>query len=112
MRFARSPPDGGADPVVPRYWVTDLHVDGSGSIWPPRWPAPRTWSTWAPVLSAMTADPVLSQVKLIAEPWDIGIGGYQAGNFPQPWAEWNDVFRGTVRDTWRSIVRCPNSAHG
>ncbi len=87
-----------------RYWVTDLHVDGF------RFDLATTLArtshmvtTWAPVLSAMTADPVLSQVKLIAEPWDIGIGGYQAGNFPGPWAEWNDVFRGTVRDTWRSI---------
>jgi glycogen operon protein len=87
-----------------RYWVTDLHVDGF------RFDLATTLArtshlvtTWAPVLSAMTADPVLSQTKLIAEPWDIGIGGYQAGNFPGPWAEWNDVFRGTVRDTWRSI---------
>ncbi len=87
-----------------RYWVTDLHVDGF------RFDLASTLArtsamvtTWAPVLSAMAADPVLSQVKLIAEPWDIGIGGYQAGNFPGPWAEWNDVFRGTVRDTWRSI---------
>jgi glycogen operon protein len=87
-----------------RYWVTDLHVDGF------RFDLASTMArtshlvtTWAPVLSAMTADPVLSQVKLIAEPWDIGIGGYQAGNFPGPWAEWNDLYRGTVRDTWRSI---------
>ncbi len=87
-----------------RYWVTDLHVDGF------RFDLASTMArtssmvtTWAPVLSAMTADPVLSQVKLIAEPWDIGIGGYQAGNYPGPWAEWNDVYRGTVRDTWRSI---------
>ena len=87
-----------------RYWVTDLHVDGF------RFDLATTLArtshlvtTWAPVLSAMTADPVLSQTKLIAEPWDIGIGGYQAGNFPGPWAEWNDLFRGTVRDTWRSI---------
>ena len=87
-----------------RYWVTDLHVDGF------RFDLASTLArtsamvtTWAPVLSAMAADPVLSQVKLIAEPWDIGIGGYQAGSFPGPWAEWNDVFRGTVRDTWRSI---------
>ena len=87
-----------------RYWVTYLHVDGF------RFDLASTLArtsamvtTWAPVLSAIAADPVLSQVKLIAEPWDIGIAGYQAGNFPGPWAEWNDVFRGTVRDTWRSI---------
>ena len=87
-----------------RYWVTELHVDGF------RFDLASTMcrtsamvTTWAPVISAMACDPVLSQVKLIAEPWDIGIGGYQAGNFPGPWAEWNDLFRGTVRDTWRSI---------
>ena len=87
-----------------RYWVTELHVDGFRFDLASTLARTSTMvTTWAPVLSAMSADPVLSHVKLIAEPWDIGIGGYQAGNFPGPWAEWNDVFRGTVRDTWRSI---------
>ena len=47
-------------------------------------------------------DPVLSQVKLIAEPWDVGEGGYQVGNFPVLWSEWNGVYRDTVRDYWRA----------
>src|SRR4051794_41497787 len=46
-------------------------------------------------------DPVLSQVKLIAEPWDVGAGGYQVGEFPPLWSEWNDQYRDTVRDFWR-----------
>jgi glycogen operon protein len=46
-------------------------------------------------------DPVLSDVKLVAEPWDVGPGGYQVGRFPPPWAEWNDQYRDTVRDAWR-----------
>ena len=46
-------------------------------------------------------DPVISQVKLIAEPWDIGEGGYQVGNFPQGWSEWNGKYRDTIRDYWR-----------
>jgi isoamylase len=52
-------------------------------------------------LKAVGQDPVLSAVKLIAEPWDIGPGGYQVGSFPSGWAEWNDKFRDTVRDFWR-----------
>ena len=46
-------------------------------------------------------DPVLANVKLIAEPWDIGIGGYQVGGFPPGWSEWNDVYRQTLRRYWR-----------
>ena len=52
-------------------------------------------------LAAVRQDPVVSRVKLIAEPWDLGEGGYQLGNFPPGWAEWNDKFRDTVRDYWR-----------
>lgn len=52
-------------------------------------------------LAAVQADPVLSRLKLIAEPWDIGLGGYQVGNFPPPWAEWNDQYRDTVRGFWK-----------
>jgi isoamylase len=51
-------------------------------------------------------DPVLSQVKLIAEPWDVGPGGYQVGNFPVLWSEWNGVYRDTMRDYWRSYASC------
>ena len=49
-------------------------------------------------------DPVLSQVKLIAEPWDVGPGGYQVGNFPVLWSEWNGVYRDTMRDYWRTMA--------
>ena len=56
-------------------------------------------------LAAIGQDPVLSQVKLIAEPWDVGDGGYQLGFFPAPWAEWNDRYRGLVRDHWRDAPR-------
>ena len=50
---------------------------------------------------AINQDPILSKVKLIAEPWDIGPGGYQLGAFPSPWREWNDKYRDTVRKFWR-----------
>ena len=56
---------------------------------------------WAPLLSAIGQDPVLRERALIAEPWDIGPGGYRLGDFPKPWAEWNDRFRDTVRRFWR-----------
>jgi glycogen operon protein len=55
----------------------------------------------ATFLQVLQQDPVLSDVKLIAEPWDVGPGGYQVGRFPPPWAEWNDQYRDTVRDAWR-----------
>ena len=85
-----------------RYWVTDMHVDGfrfdlASSLargddgFDPR----------APFLQAVQQDPVLSQVRLIAEPWDLGPGGYQVGGFPPPFAEWNGRYRDTVRDVWR-----------
>src|SRR5205807_1675916 len=51
-------------------------------------------------------DPVISQVKLIAEPWDVGPGGYQVGNFPVLWSEWNGVYRDSVRDFWRGFANC------
>ena len=55
-------------------------------------------------------DPVLATVKLIAEPWDCGPGGYQVGGFPPGWAEWNDQFRDTVRDFWRGEAPPPDRA--
>jgi len=70
-----------------RYWVLDMHVDGF------RFDLAATL--------ARTQDPVISQVKLIAEPWDVGEGGYQVGNFPPLWSEWNGRYRDTVRDYWR-----------
>ncbi|NLQ21233.1 glycogen debranching enzyme GlgX, partial [Streptococcus pneumoniae] len=77
-----------------RYWVTEMHVDGFrfdlATI------LGRERSGFDPsgsFLDTVRQDPVLSGVKLIAEPWDIGPGGYQVGNFPPGWAEWNDRFR-------------------
>jgi len=85
-----------------RYWVTEMRVDGFrfdlGTI------LGRERHGFDPsgsFLDAVRQDPTLSQVKLIAEPWDIGPGGYQLGNFPPGWAEWNDRFRDTVRGLWR-----------
>ena len=85
-----------------RYWVTDMHVDGF------RFDLATTlareengFDTRGGFLDAVQQDPVLSRVKLIAEPWDIGPGGYQLGAFPAGWSEWNDRYRDTVRRYWR-----------
>ncbi len=85
-----------------RYWVTEMHIDGFrfdlGTVL-----ARETdgFDMDSGFLKAVGQDPVLNAVKLIAEPWDIGPGGYQVGAFPPGWAEWNDQFRDTVRDFWR-----------
>jgi glycogen operon protein len=85
-----------------RYWVGEMHVDGFrfdlGTILARE---PGGFDTDSGFLRACVQDPLLSDVKLIAEPWDIGPGGYQVGQFPPGWAEWNDRFRDTVRDYWR-----------
>jgi glycogen operon protein len=85
-----------------RYWVTETHVDGFrfdlGTILARE---PDGFDSQSGFLKACCQDPVLSTVKLIAEPWDCGPGGYQVGGFPPGWAEWNDKFRDTVRDFWR-----------
>jgi len=85
-----------------RYWVTEMHVDGF------RFDLAATLAREFYDVDRLSAffdlvqqDPVVSQVKLIAEPWDIGPGGYQVGNFPPQWTEWNGKFRDTVRDFWR-----------
>jgi glycogen operon protein len=85
-----------------RYWVTDMHVDGfrfdlAATLAREFYEVERL-STFFEVVHQ---DPVVSQVKLIAEPWDIGPGGYQVGGFPPLWTEWNGKFRDTVRDFWR-----------
>jgi isoamylase len=86
-----------------RYWVDEMHVDGFrfdlGTILARE---PNGFDNQSGFLKACCQDPVLSTVKLIAEPWDCGPGGYQVGGFPPGWAEWNDKFRDTVRDFWRS----------
>ncbi|MFC0678452.1 glycogen debranching protein GlgX [Lysobacter korlensis] len=85
-----------------RYWVLDMHVDGF------RFDLASTLARefeevdrLATFFELVQQDPVVSQVKLIAEPWDIGPGGYQVGNFPPQWSEWNGKYRDTVRDFWR-----------
>jgi glycogen operon protein len=85
-----------------RYWAQEMHVDGFrfdlGTILARE---PNGFDEQSGFLKAVGQDPVLDSVKLIAEPWDCGPGGYQVGGFPPGWAEWNDKFRDTVRDFWR-----------
>ncbi len=85
-----------------RYWVQLAHVDGFrfdlGTILARE---PNGFDNQSGFLKAVSQDPVLGSIKLIAEPWDCGPGGYQVGAFPPGWAEWNDKFRDTVRDFWR-----------
>ncbi|MFY2858784.1 glycogen debranching protein GlgX [Mycobacterium sp. THU-M104] len=85
-----------------RYWVSEMHVDGF------RFDLAATLARELHDVDRLSAffdlvqqDPVVSQVKLIAEPWDVGEGGYQVGNFPGLWTEWNGKYRDTVRDYWR-----------
>ena len=86
-----------------RYWVEEMHVDGF------RFDLATTlarnthgaFDRNVAFLAAVRQDPVLSRVKLIAEPWDLGEGGYQLGNFPPGWAEWNDKYRDAARSYWR-----------
>jgi len=85
-----------------RYWVIEMHVDGF------RFDLAATLARQFHEVDKLSAffdlvqqDPVISQVKLIAEPWDVGEGGYQVGNFPPQWSEWNGHYRDTVRDVWR-----------
>jgi glycogen operon protein len=85
-----------------RYWVEEMHVDGFrfdlGTILARE---PGGFDTHNGFMKACMQDPVLDKVKLVAEPWDCGPGGYQVGGFPAGWAEWNDKFRDTARDFWR-----------
>ncbi|HEY1025616.1 MAG TPA: glycogen debranching protein GlgX, partial [Sphingobacteriaceae bacterium] len=85
-----------------RYWIQDMHVDGF------RFDLAATLARGLHEVDRLSSffdiihqDPVISQVKLIAEPWDIGEGGYHVGNFPQGWAEWNGKYRDCIRDYWR-----------
>jgi isoamylase len=85
-----------------RYWVTEMHVDGFrfdlAAALARQFQEVDRLSSFFDVVQQ---DPVVSQVKLIAEPWDVGDGGYQVGNFPPLWTEWNGKYRDTVRDFWR-----------
>ncbi|MCW2702860.1 MAG: glycogen debranching protein, partial [Blastococcus sp.] len=85
-----------------RYWVTEMHVDGfrfdlAAALAREFYDVDRL----ATFFELVQQDPVVSQVKLIAEPWDVGPGGYQVGNFPPQWTEWNGAFRDVIRDFWR-----------
>ncbi len=87
-----------------RYWVTEMHVDGF------RFDLAAALARELHDVDRLSAffdliqqDPVVSRVKLIAEPWDVGEGGYQVGNFPPLWSEWNARYRDTVRDFWRGV---------
>ncbi len=85
-----------------RYWVTEMHVDGfrfdlASALAREFYDVDRL----ATFFELVQQDPVVSQVKLIAEPWDVGPGGYQVGGFPPQWTEWNGKYRDTVRDFWR-----------
>ncbi len=85
-----------------RYWVLEMHVDGfrfdlAAALAREFYDVNRL----AAFFELVQQDPVISQVKLIAEPWDVGPGGYQVGNFPPQWSEWNGKFRDAVRDFWR-----------
>ena len=85
-----------------RFWVQEMHVDGFRfDLATTLGREPHGFDPRSGFFDAVMQDPVLSQVKLIAEPWDIGYGGYQLGNYPPGWAEWNDRFRDTVRRFWR-----------
>jgi glycogen operon protein len=85
-----------------RYWVEAIGVDGFRfDLATALAREPYGFDPCSGFLDAVRQDPVLAHVKLIAEPWDIGPGGYQLGNFPPGWAEWNDRFRDTVRAFWR-----------
>jgi isoamylase len=85
-----------------RYWILDMHVDGF------RFDLAATLARELHEVNKLSAffdiiyqDPIISQVKLIAEPWDLGEGGYQVGNFPPGWSEWNGKYRDCIRDYWR-----------
>jgi glycogen operon protein len=86
-----------------RYWVEEMHVDGFRFDLAPAIArnGAGAFDHRSPFLTAVAQDPVLRRVKLIAEPWDVGPGGYQVGGFPQGWSEWNGRYRDTVRDFWR-----------
>jgi isoamylase len=88
-----------------RYWVTECHVDGfrfdlASALARELYDVDRL----SAFFDVIHQDPILSQVKLIAEPWDVGPGGYQVGNFPVLWSEWNGIYRDVVRDFWRAAA--------
>ncbi|WP_411123357.1 glycogen debranching protein GlgX [Streptomyces sp. x-19] len=88
-----------------RYWVTEMGVDGFRfDLAAALARSMHDVDMLSPFLAVIAQDPVLRRVKLIAEPWDVGSGGYQVGAFPPLWTEWNDRYRDTVRDFWRGAT--------
>jgi glycogen debranching enzyme GlgX len=84
-----------------RYWASDMHVDGFRfDLAPVLGRGDQGFSRDGAFFTAVAQDPMLSRVKMIAEPWDIGPGGYQVGGFPRGWMEWNDHFRDAMRQFW------------
>lgn len=84
-----------------RYWVEVCHVDGFRfDLATTLARGPRGFDRQSAFFAAIRQDPVLTSVKLVAEPWDLGLGGYQAGGFPSQWSEWNDRYRSTMRRYW------------
>ena len=88
-----------------RYWIQEMHIDGF------RFDLASALARELHEVDRLSAffdiihqDPVISRVKLIAEPWDLGPGGYQVGGFPSPWAEWNGRYRDNLRDYWRGAT--------
>jgi len=94
-----------------RYWVTDMHVDGFRfDLAPVLGRTDQGFDRGSAFFTAVAQDPVLSRVKMIAEPWDVGPGGYQTGNFPRGWLEWNDRFRDCMRGFWVQAAAAPDAA--
>ncbi|MFH8786429.1 glycogen debranching protein GlgX [Streptomyces roseoverticillatus] len=88
-----------------RYWVTEMGVDGFRfDLAAALARSMHDVDMLSPFLAVIAQDPVLRRVKLIAEPWDVGSGGYQVGSFPPLWTEWNDRYRDAVRDYWRGAL--------
>jgi isoamylase len=84
-----------------RYWVTEMHVDGFRfDLAPALARTLRDYDRLSPFFGLLLQDPVLADVHLISEPWDVGAGGYEVGNFPINWSEWNGKYRDTVRRFW------------
>ncbi|HET9717394.1 MAG TPA: glycogen debranching protein GlgX [Pseudolabrys sp.] len=88
-----------------RLWVEAFHVDGFRFDLASTLGRGPEFDRNAPFFAAVQQDPVLAKIKLIAEPWDLGVGGYQVGGFPVGWSEWNDIYRRTLRRFWRGEGR-------
>ena len=100
-----------------RYWVTEMGVDGFRfDLATSMGRSPQGYSREAAFFKALYQDPILSNVKMIAEPWDLGMGGYRLGQFPNGWSEWKDRYRDNVRKFWKGeqnlMPAFANSIHG